>query len=1090
MKKNLNVQFSFVRVSRFLTFAILTTMFLSGYTFAAPTAINVAASARVGITGVVKDAKGLPLPGVTIKIKGTNSGTSTDMDGKFHLNLPTGKETLVFTFVGFKTKEVAVNGKTTLDVTLADDSQALDEVVVVGYGVQKKTHLTGAVSQMKLDEVADLPTPNIATAIAGRLIGVGVSGGTSRPGSPTTITVRNPVSYFGKDGGSTSPLYVIDDIIQITPGGQPDATLFNSLDPSEIESVSVLKDASAAIYGSRAANGVVLVKTKRGKSGKPSISYSGSYAINDEAYRTKMMSAYEFAQYINIMNGENGNGSNVANPGQNNMFTQDELDHFKTINYDWLEDAWKSSYNTRHTVNVSGGGDAGTYFGNVSYYKQNGNLGGLDFNRWNFRTGSDFNLTKSFKAGVQLSGNNSNQTKTFNKVGGEIEENDYRNLLLTPRYIPAYVDGYPVKLPGTDQFASYHFYEIQKLNNLAKTENRTFSVNLYAEYSVPFIKGLKAKGTYGKNFNNQSGSQIGSKFSLYNFQRTGGNNHIYDQGATPILTSPVTVNNGDRLYYSNLSSNNYQTNFTLSYMRDFGKHSISGLATIEKAEASAHQEDVWRNTPLQTTNGQFNSATGSIDGRTSATESGSLSYIARVNYSYADKYLAEILFRSDASTKFAPENYWGRFYSGSLGWVISKEDWFKSKAVDFLKVRYSFGLLGNDQVPLWGWRQRFTYQNGKGAVFGPGDGTNTTSGLKMEATPNRAATWSDEFKNNLGIDANFLNGRLSATVDGFYNHAWNVLISRANVVPVTVGGSTASENYGTVNNFGYEVSFGWNDKIGSEFKYGVDFRFAWSDNKVVRMNFADNNKFYPWLNSNNRSSDIGQWGLDNLGMFRNQQEIDNYVSEYNITSVYGLTPSQLRPGMLYYRDVRGDLQADGTFAAPDGVINDNDQIRLSRKADSHYSFGFTLKASYKNFSANAVIGGSFGGWSQIDDNSKQIRSDISRAFQSLPANWGNIYDPVINPTGTMPNPNWSDLNSRSSNFWKVSAFRMRMTNFNVAYTIPKKALQHIGVSNARVFLNGINPFNFYNPFSYKAPDTAYDVYPNLRTFSLGVNVTL
>ena len=1076
------------RRSRMACTPILAAMLLSATTYAGPAKpvelahTTVKETARVNVTGTVKDEKGQPLPGVSVKIKGTSTGTSTDVNGTFRINLPTGNETLVFSFIGFQTKELAVNGQATIDVLLKESASQLDEVVVVGYGTQKKATLTGAVATINTSEIEDLPVSNLGTAIAGRMLGVGVSGGTSRPGSTSRITVRTPNPFLSKDGGTTEPLFVIDDVLQITPSGTPDNTLFNSLDPSEVETITVLKDASAAIYGSRAANGVVLVKTKRGKEGKPRITYSGSYAINDEAYRPKMLNAYQFGQYFNIINGPNGEAKPA---GVDNFFTDDELEYFKGINYDWLDDAWSSASNMRHTLNVSGGANRATYFANVSYYTQDGNIGTLDFNRWNFRAGSDVNVGAGLKVGLQVSGNYSNLSKTFNKIGGELPENDYINLLTTPRYIPTYVNGYPVKIPGTDAFAGYHFYEIERLNNLAKDNNRYSTINLNAEYQLPFVKGLKAKFTYATNLANLAGSQIGTKYNLYEFDRLGTNQHIYD-GAT--MKSSKSYSNGDRLYYSNTDQKSTQTNFFLTYDRQFGKHSVNGLFTVEKLEADMSQEDVWRDSPLLTTNGQFNTAFGAYNGKTAASETGSLSYIARANYSYANKYLAEFLFRTDASTKFSPENYWGRFYSGSFGWILSEESFFKVPAINFLKVRYSWGLLGNDQTRAWLWRQRYTYQEGKGAVFG--GNTDASTGMKMEASPNPDATWSNEFKNNLGIDAQFFKNRLSTTIEAFYNHASDILIERTGNIPVTVGGSIASENYGVADFFGYELGLGWNDRIGKDGRYGIDFRFGWSDNKVKKMNFNDNDIMYPWNSKPGESSDNGKWGYDYLGMFKTQEDIAAYVSQYGIKEVFGTQADKLKPGMLYYRDVRGDLQADGTFAGPDGIINTNDQIQLSKKASNHYGFGLTLKGGYKGLSFDAVIGGSFGGWSEIDAR-KKMNNTISRVFQSVPSIWGNIYDPQINPEGTMPNPNWESISlSPTSRFWEVNSFRMVMRNFNLNYTLPKKIVQPLGVSNARISFTALNPVNFYNPYSYRDPDVGYLAYPNLRTYSLGVNLTL
>jgi TonB-linked SusC/RagA family outer membrane protein len=1043
------------------------------------------------VTGVItSDETKEPLQGVTVAVKGTDRSTVTDEKGQFTITVSGPESVLKISSVGFLYQEITVGNKSSIAITMGKDFKSLEDVVVVGYAPLKRAHLTGAVETFNPKEVEDLPVSNLGAALAGRVLGLSVSGGMRRPGSVSSLTVRNPMT-LSKDGGTNDPLYVIDGIIQVDAQGKPDANYFNTLDASEVESISVLKDASAAVYGSRAVNGVILITTKRGKAGKPRISYSGSVANNDEMYRTKMLSAYDYARYYNIMNGPNGANKTLADKSY--IFSDDELEHYKTIDYNRLEDAWHSATNTRHTLNLSGGSENATYFAGGSYYNQTGNLATLDYQKWTFRGGTDIKISNGFKVGLQLAGNYQNKTKTFNKIGGEQEENDYRNLILTPRMVPDYVDGYPIMLNGwrNNNVSGYHFGEIERLANKARDKDRFFNVNSYAEYEAPFLKGLKARVSYAKNFGFSRGSQLGSVYYLYKITGSGTNDHIYDEGATVQTSSPQKVKNGDRLYYSNVNSESYQTNFTLSYEKEFRLHNISAVFSVEKEEASSTEEDVQKETPIASSNGQFGSAFGEIDGRTFAYESGALGYVGRVNYAYNDKYLAEFLFRTDASTKFAPENYWGDFYSASVGWVISKERFFeKVNAVNFLKIRYSLGLLGKDDTKPWQWRQRFTYQGDKGAVFGGNEDVST--GMKMEASPNRNATWSNELKNNLGIDARFLRNRLSATVELFYNHATDMLMERTAIVPITVGGSLAAENWGIANFYGYELGLGWRNTVGRDFSYGIDTRFTWYDNKMLQGDFAETDQYYPWVAHAGQSTDIGQWGYDYIGMFKTQEEIDAYVSKYGITSVFGTSSTKLKPGMLYYSDVRGALQPDGTFAGPDGKIDDNDQIQLSKKADNHYGFGITLKAGYRGLSLDCVIGGSFGGWSEVDNTSRKVMEDkIEDNYINVPEYWKNIYDPVLNPGGKYPNPYWEDISlDPSSQFWKVSSFRMVMRNVNLSYTLPKKIVDQVKISNARIYLSVLNPAYLFNPYSYKAPDGSYQDFPDLRTYSVGVNVSL
>ncbi len=1046
-----------------------------------------AQNARVTITGKVVDKDGLGVIGLNVIEKGTKNGVLTDIDGAYKIQVLKGA-ILQYSYVGMKTQERTVGAASVINIKIEDDNSTLNEVVVVGYGAQKKSHLTGAVESVKMDEIVNLPVGDVGTALKGRILGVSISGGEARPGNKSNLTIRKPYT-LAKDGGNLNPLYVIDGVLQIGADGLNDSTMFDNLDSSEIESISFLKDAAAAIYGARSAQGVVIITTKKGKIGDPRFSYSGSYAVNDKVYQTKVLNAYEFAQYVNIMNGPNGYKQSLTDPQYG--FSADELDYFKTLKNNFLNDEWSSSYNMRHNLNVSGGSEKATYFAGVSYFEQNGNLTTLDYNKWNFRSGVDLNLSSNWKASMQISGYYSDKTKTFNKIGGENEENDYNELLFHVPYIPNYVKGLPIELlNNNDGNQRYHYGEIKKLNNLAEaTESRT-TINLSTEYKVPFIKGLVARGSYARNMGSSRGSQFGTGYTLYQFAGIGTNGHIFSDDIT---TNPVRskyYTNGDRLYFDNGKDLSEQYNFTGIYNRDFGKHSVSGLFSVEKSEATSNHEIVWKSGVLAGSNGQFNTANGVVDGSTNKSESGNLAYVGRLNYAYADKYLAEFLFRSDASTKFSPANYWGKFYSISAGWVISKEDYFKSSWVDFLKFRYSVGLLGKDDTKAWQWRQRYTFQTYKGAVFG--GNLASTDGLKMEASPNPDATWSDEIKTNFGIDARFLNDRLSVTTEVFYNIGTNLLLNRTANVPFTVGGTLAAENFGAMDTYGYELSVGWNDRIGKDFKYGIDLRTGYSDNKYIQGNFDPIT--YPWTASQpGKSTNIGIWGYDYLGMFKNQADIDAYVTKYNITAVKSIdggttvTPSQLRPGMLYYRDVRSYDPVTKKFGAPDGIVDQYDQIKLSKNRP--IGLGGTLKLAYKTFSLNTVFYASWGGWSEIDSGvRKSLKSKIPQIIDNTVSIWNDIYDADLNPDGKMPNPAFEGINSNISKFWSVNPFRIGVRNIQLTYGLPEGVLKALNLSSCKFNLVGLNPFTIYNPYTYREADNDYKNYPTLRTISLGLNV--
>ncbi len=1045
------------------------------------------------ISGNVIDYAGKPLPGVNVNVKGAKTGIVTDFDGHYALAVKEGS-TLVFTFIGMKTEERVVGKSSAVNVTMQDDASGLEEVVVTGYAKQKKSHLTGAVQTIKVSEIEDLPTNNIATALTGRILGVGVSGGSARPGKPATLKIRNPVT-LSKDGGTTNPLYVIDGVLQVAGDGTNDTTVFDNLDASEIESLSFLKDGSAAIYGARSANGVVIITTKRGKKGPAKLTYQGSYGIEDETYRTKMLNAYDFARYYNIMNGPNGN--NVTTNLAASFFSPDEMQYFKYLNYNPLGDEWHASSNQKHALNVSGGTDRATYFAGGSYYTQNGNLSNVDYSKWTFRSGADFNISDNFKSGIQISGYFNDESKTFSKVGGENEENDYRRLLNSSPFLPQYINGLPVQRLNTSNESQYHYGEINRLGNTATNAANSLSANAYLEYKIPFIKGLTARASYARTQSAARGTQVGTQYTIYQFTGLGTNGHIYhpipdtfNGVALPdnALLKANTYSNGNRLLWNNTNSKSVQANATLTYSREFGKHAVSGLASVEKSEASNVQDQYYKDSPLMTTNGYSNTAFGVVDGTTTGNESGTLGYVGRLNYSYDDKYMAEFLYRTDASTKFAPANYWGNFYSLSGGWVISKESFFKSSVIDFLKVRASVGVLGKDDTKAWQWRQRFTYQDGKGLVVGNGA---ASTGLKMEVTPNPDVTWSQELKTNYGIETRLLNNRLSLSADYFFNKGTNILMNRTANVPFTVGGSTASENFGEVNFFGYEFSAGWNDKVG-DFKYGLDVNFGWSDNKVITGDFNAIDIKKPWIAKPGESMDNGVWGYDCIGMFKDAAEVAAYVSGYNIRSVFGVLAANLKPGSLYYRDVRGAFDpVTGTFGAPDGIIDENDQIQLAKKKSTKYGMGTTLKLGYKQFTLSTVVTASFGGgWNEVDSQTrKPMKSGIDAGIDNRPSIWNNIYDPTLNPTGTMPNPYNEALNlAPTSNFWRRDAASIQLRNINLAYAMPEKYTKVLGLSSCRLNFTALNPFILYNPFDYKNPNGAYDIYPTLKTYSLGLNV--
>jgi TonB-linked SusC/RagA family outer membrane protein len=1023
------------------------------------------------VTGVIQNQETKePLPGVSVSIKGTDKTTLTNEKGQFTI-VVSGEETVLkFSSIGFAYQELRVGDKSALTIAMEKDNKQLDDVVVVGYGTQKKIHLTGAVATVDMKQVQDLPVGSLSAALRGQMPGISVNGGYGRPGDNASITVRNP-KFQVKDGGSTEPLYVIDDIIR-TPAD------FNVLDATEIENISILKDAAAAIYGIQGANGVIVVRTKRGKAGTPKINYSFSYGIADATELPKMMNGIQQAVYLNNMLMAEKNFDPALYKADAKWYTDDELEYFRNNSTDWLKEAWQPAATMRHALNVSGGSDKATYFASVSYTDQTANFDNINTDKWTFRASTDIKLTSGLKLGLSVSGDLSENKRYYNKQGSESADNDVKTLVGTPMFNPYYVNGLPVLLTSAtnSQVENYHFFEIQRSNNTTVTRNTGLNVQATLNYEVPFIKGLKAGLNYNKNLDNTFGKQYGTKYNVYRFSMLGTNKHIYGGN----VLSAVSLSNGDRVRISPSYSDNYQLNATLMYERSFGKHQINLFAGYEQYEAKTDLVNAMREGAIVGGLDNMNYALGTNTTDEVQTEFGRLAYIGRLNYNYANKYLAEFTIRADANVNFAPENRWGYFPSMSLGWVASQEEFFRRNinGIDFLKIRASVGLLGSDNTKGYQYLTNYVAQTGKAPIFGG----NSDRGYII--SPNTSIAnydlhWDDAIKYNVGIDAQFLNSRLSVTADAFLDHRKNQLTTLSSSVSLLIGASLPPENFGETKAFGYELSIGWKDVINKNWSYNINTFLSWSDNKMVIVDQPVGN-IGTYLDAAGLSDDRGVFGYHYLGMFRSQQQVDDYLAKNPGYKIFGDVP---KPGMLYYQDIRGPQDASGKYTGPDGKVDVEDADYLTPKSSNHYGLGFNFGIQYKSVSLNVVSGMSFGGQNTLESAAVKKGS----ATSNRPEFWADTWTPD-NPNAKYPNPYYSNNYDRTSSFWFANSFTWRISAFNLGYTIPAGWASKAGISSARAFLVATNPLNLYNPYSYRDNTGSYDVYPSIRTFSLGLNV--
>ena len=1081
------------------------------------------------VTGTVLDELGEPVIGATVTVDGTKTATVTDLDGNYKIAVPKGAKVTI-SYIGYMPMTVVPGGT----VKLMEDKQTLEEVVVVGYGTQKKAHLTGSVATVDVDEIQDLANGGLASSLSGLVNGMSVSGGDGRPGENARISIRD-VNALGEIGSTAQqPLFVIDGYIypnDVKVGNITQnlgAEAFNNLDPSEVESISVLKDASAAVYGARAANGVILVTTKKGKMGAPSISYSGTFGFTDEVARPKMLDSYQFGRLYNAIAA--ADPTNTSLNKTTALYQADELEAMKGLNYDLLEKYWETGFTMRHAVNVSGATEKVNYFAGVSYFKQDGNLGKLDYDRWNYRAGVDVKINDYLKANLTVSGDYGKKNKPLLKVGGTNAEKDYNLMLTRPRYIPETVDGRHILSYGITngekvQNQRYSFDLLQNNGDFSKNMTSNTSINASLDLDFGFVKplkGLKAKFSYSKSINSDKTNEYGSAFTIYQMtRRYGSGMHMYTptSGDDPDYNYLSETNfnglsyaNGDYLSRNIIRTDNYQINFTLNYARDFGHHHVGALFSIEKSEAESEFVTGQVNNPLPYTNHQSNSGQGDKTTEFNRAESGTLSYIGRINYAYMDRYLFEFLLRSDASTKFAPENYWGTFPAISGGWVISEEPWFQNtqglKWIDFLKIRASWGLTGRDNATPWQWTQHYKQDANRGVVFG--ENSNSGSRITINSATQDVNTdihWDKSYKTNLGLDFQFLNKRLAVNMDWYYEKNREMLMKITGEIPSPVGATKTYNNFGEMNSWGWEIGITWRDKIGKDFSYRIGLNTGYHDNEVLNMDFTSNpNELYRSIQHGSRT-DIGLWGMQCIGMFRSFQDIEEYFEKYNITSYMGMSKDKVRPGMLIYKDVRGSYnQETGTYDGPDGIVDkDLDQVCLSNRTNP-YGFTINAHAEWKGISLTTQLGASWGGYTTLPSAAISVPSTSNIEFYNMPSFWNpdnmysyqDVYDGsgniVVNKNidAFYPNLAYQSVNAVTSSFWRISAASIRLSRLTLAYTFPNAWFKSIGVKNVRLNITGQNLINFYNPYPEKFTSPmagTFGNYPTLRRWDIGVNLS-
>lgn len=1036
------------------------------------------------VEGTVRDENGEGLPGVSVLVKGTQTGTITDIDGKYSLNVESDSDILVFSFVGYETQEIMIGNQTQLDITLKTDVRSLDELVVVGYGTQKKVNLTGAVNAVNARDLVNMTSSNLSNTLAGRAPGVNVTNTSGLAGATSKIRIRGA---FGE------PLFVIDGIVR-------DKAAFDALEAAEVDQMSFLKDAAtAAIYGSRAGNGVVLVTTKKGGSGKPVFNFQSNYTTGAPTMTllSDLTTATDELIYQNRV--AEFNGTALPNGPE-------EFEYFKNRSYNVHDFIWRNPSNHRQSLSVSGGNDRISYYSLLSYRGEKGSYTSVDHGKVNLRSNVSAKITDDITLDLNIGASQLNLDRFYWPFTGDddFDVSDlYRVTFNWPKTYPFYTEAdgtpanyvtdYPVQTP-MGSWLAWSVIDQVIGNRYIKTREREMNTLLALNIKLDkFIPGLSTK---------VSGSYIAEDYQRKKFL-TFQKNYVFNQADPegnrflPAAPDPAKTNtftfsqNQPFMSYELKMDWAYQFNWFLNYNRTFGKHGVEALAVFEQAENGGSRANSRAENPITSYDQMFVYPTDREMRETNAWETvgARQSYIGRLNYNFDERYIAEFSFRYDGNTLFPKHKRWGFFPSFSAAWRISEENFFRNltnNSVDELKIRASYGTTGNDldvfNNPISAFAYAYKYVNSGSYMFGDRLYTAITPG----ATPNPNLTWATSTSYNAGVDAAFMNNRLNASLDVFLKKETDILGSRLVTLPDNYGQALAPENYAARSWRGGELQLEWRDKaFGNEVNYSVYGNLGYSRD---RWDIYDEAPNYAEGGNRHFQSRIGRpedriIGLKAIGIVRTQEQLDQLLAE-NFTQ-FGRRPYL---GGLIFEDVRGDGYAPG----PDGKIDGNDEQLLSTNAVPRMNYGFGINISYKGITVQSHFQGVMS-YDRIISNQEGpgMRQHGGAVRPYYPIWASDVWTPE-NPDAKYPRPigqNWYESGTGATSFWIRNGAYMRLKNLNIGYDLPKSWINTIGLQNAQIFFNGTNLFYISKMREFHDPEQLnYDSYPIMKTFTFGLDI--
>lgn len=1032
------------------------------------------------VIGRVLGEQGEALEGVTVVVKGSSKSTTTKADGSFAIEVEGNETFLTFSYIDREPQDVAIAGKNNLDVKLLSSKKMLDEIVVVGYGTESKRRLTSSVGSIKPKELELMPATSLSNVIGGRVPGVNVTTVGGRPGTTSNIQIRG--ASVGPFAGTTAPLYVIDNVISTKE-------MFDLLDVNEVEDISILKDAAAAaVYGARASNGVVLVKTRTGKKGRPIIQASGTYGVSNEVRRPQFTTAYEHALLINqaIKAGldpliPNSNHGIVPIP-------DNQLQYLKNNPRPSFADAVSRTPTfKRYAVSFSGASDIVDYFVGGNYVGEGGTTPNLNYSKYGLRANVGVKLTKDLKATINTNLTMDDDYQYFWPFDGENISDSYRQMGRRGHWAPAFIDGLPVA--NFNAFNPANIAANRGTGDRRRTTDlKNFIVTL--DYNIPFVKGLSA----GMTYNNRQLLNINTTWQQplvdYTFEADPNNPFDLSNKVVGTRVTRFTGVNQNSLAKTSVMDNAYQLNARLNYDRKFGDHGFKAMVIYEQSESKRDQFNGVRRNLISPDVQQLFASSPRLEDRDftgQQFEVGRLSYIGTVGYSFMNRYYLDASVRHDGSVAFAPGRQYGTFPSVSAGWVISEEKFFQNvKFMNYLKLRGSVGRTGNDNItggneyPAYAYLAGYSVQTpANSLVLGDANASNTV--INVGGYPSSNATWDKSDMYNLGLDMAFLKNKLTATLEVFRNTRFDMFSQRISIAPVELGSAPPSVNYGALNVKGIEFSANYRDDLSKNASFNIGFNLGSAKDKITQFDEIPERD----LNRRTGFNSDRIFGYIATGILKSQAELDKLLA-----SGYTINNNTPYLGMLLLKDIRGNAIADPKGDTPDGKVDPNDQTWIANRSTPAVNYGFTLGFRYKNLSIEAFAQG-FAGFKKLVPATGRFAFD--QVSEGGWAWWNDAFEPDTNPNGSMPRFVSNGGNTQlgqNSTFWLRDASFARLRNLNVAYAVPQQWLKKVGIRNASVFYNGMNLFFIQSKIKEWDPELQGEGLPINRTHSIGLQLSL